>query len=344
MPNLEQKIKNKAYELGYENCGIVPLEKLDGYGQKILERIQKVPESETFYKRQYRLIDPQESFPWAQSIIIVIERNGRYRIPDELKGRIGKHYLFDTRIGENTNEFQAGTEMENHMQALGLRFAGDRKFGLAGLRWAAMKAGLGIIRKNNFFYTKSGSWGTLQGWLIDQTLELTDTIDLPQCPDNCNRCIKACPSGSLLAPYTMSPAECISYLTTFGGRNLPVEPLRKTFGQCLYGCDICQEACPMNKGKWKETEDFPGVSDLAPSLTPEKIMEMDEAFYKQNIQPKFFYLNEEELWKWQVNALCFMQNNYQEKYKPYIIAACKSKNTKVGELARLIYNELHFDG
>ena len=51
----------------------------------------------------------------------------------------------------------AGLAIEDYMQELGLKIATDRKFGIVGLRWAAMKAGLGMIRRNNFFYTQAGS-------------------------------------------------------------------------------------------------------------------------------------------------------------------------------------------
>jgi epoxyqueuosine reductase len=68
---------------------------------------------------------------------------------------------------------------------------------------------------------------------------------------------------------------------------------------------------------------------------------MKEDFYRAQIQPKFFYLSENELWKWKVNVLCFMRNNYQEKYKPYITAACKNKNEKIREMAQLICSELY---
>lgn len=342
MISLEQKILEKALALGYEDCGIVPLEKLSEYGQKMHERVQKVPQSEKFYQRQRRLIDPQESFPWAQSVIIVLERYGKYVVPKEVQSSIGKHYLFDTRIDENTQEFQAGLEMERFLSTIDLKFENERKFGLVGLRWAAMQAGLGIIRKNNFFYSKSaGSWVGLQGWLINQRLELIGQVNLPKCSDNCNRCIEACPSGSLSAPYTMSPTECVSFLTTFGGRDLPNEHLSKTFGRCLYGCDICQEVCPMNKGKSAGTDDFPGVAELAPYLTPEKIMEMDENFYRKNVQPKFFYVNSDDLWKWKLNALNFMRNNYDERYKPYVLAACENEHEKIREMAEMIRKELY---
>lgn len=336
---LAQAIRDKAYDLGYVGCGIIPIEKLNGYGEKLEERVEKVPESALFYAGQKRLVDPQKRFPWAKSVVVVAERYGIYQIPRELRGRIGRYYLFDARVDEHTKEFKAGLQLESFMNEMGVKCTTERKFGLVGLRWAAMQAGIGLVRRNNFFYTKFGSWVTLQAWLTDQKMEYTEAAALPPCPTSCNRCVKACPTGSLSAPYTMSPTACVSFLTTFGGRNLPKEPLSKQFGQCIYGCDICQEVCPMNKGKWEENEEFPGLSDLAPFLTPEKIMEMDDAFYKRHIQPKFFYLKPDELWKWKVDVLCFMHNQYREEYKPYILAACHDSHEKIREMAKSISKE-----
>lgn len=340
MGGMEQQIFDMANELGYEGCGIIPLDQLSGYGEKMQERMEKAPQSAGFYQRQGRLANPQEAFPWAQSVVVVAERYGKYAVPDEVKNRIGRHYLFDARVNEETEEYRAGSQLEGFMQSLGLQTANERKFGLVGLRWAAMKAGIGTIRRNNFFYTKSGSWVTLQGWLIDRRLELIGNTKLPQCSDRCNRCVEACPSGSLSAPYTMSPVECVSFLTTFGGRDLPNSPLRKSFGSCIYGCDICQDVCPMNKGKGEGKEDFPGLAELAPRLTPEGIMEMDDDFYRDKVQPKFFYLKPDELWKWKVNALTYMGNNYQESYRAYINAACGHDHEKIREMARLVNREL----
>jgi Uncharacterized Fe-S protein len=341
MTNAEvaQRIKREAHDLGYAGCGILPLERLDGYGEKLRERIQNVPESEKFYARQEHFIDPRKKFPWAESVVIVAKRYGIYNIPKELKGHIGKTYLFDARIYERAESFQKGLKMESLMRSIGLKFEIDRKFDLVGLRWAAMQAGIGLIRRNNFLYTRYGSWVELQAWLTDKKMESTETANLPQCPADCNRCIKVCPTGSLSAPYTMSPTKCVSFLTTFGGRDLPNEPLRYKFGNCIYGCDICQDVCPMNKGKWEEQTDFPGLAELSSFLTPERIMEMDETVYKQFVQPKFFYLKPDELWKWKVNALCFMRNHYQKRYKSYITSACNDTNEKIRELAQNIRME-----
>ncbi|MNC73660.1 hypothetical protein D3C75_1249000 [compost metagenome] len=65
-------------------------------------------------------------------------------------------------------------------------------------------------------------------------------------------------------------------------------------------------------------------------------MNMKEEFYRNRIQPKFFYLTAEELWKWQVNALNFMNNQYKEDYRGLIIKACNSEYEKVREMAEYI--------
>ncbi|MBU3156330.1 epoxyqueuosine reductase [Clostridium estertheticum] len=340
METIEQIIQKKAYELGYEKCGIIPINLMEGYAEKFEERMQKVPESRPFYQSQQRLVNPLEVYPWAKSVVVFTSSYGKYRIPKEVKGHIAKSYLFDVRVDTNTKEYQNNRALEKYLQELGLKVGTNQKFGVVGMRWAAMQAKIGIIRRNNFLYTESGSWVHLEAWVTDREMELKETNNISQCPKGCNRCMASCPTKSLSDPYTMLPNTCISFLTTFGGRNLHQEPLSKTFGDCIYGCDICQDACPMNAGKLKGVDEFPGLAELAPELTPENILNMEEDFYREKVQPKFFYLSPEELWKWKVDVLNYMRNNYTESYKPLIINACKNKNEKICEMANSICNEL----
>jgi len=340
MDTIEQMIRKRAYELGYEKCGIIPISLMDEYGEKFNERIEKIPKSKMFYQTQQRLVNPKEIYPWAKSVVVLTVPYGKYKVPEILNGRIAKAYLFDTRVDENTKEYQNNRALEKYMQELGLRVETNQKFGVVGMRWAALQAGVGIIRRNNFLYTESGSWVHLEAWVTDREMEFKETNNVTPCPKSCNRCRESCPTKSLSAPYTMSPTECISFLTTFGGRDLPQEPLSKKFGNCIYGCDICQDACPMNKGKWKGEEEFPGLKELSYSLTPENILNMEEDFYREKIQPKFFYVSAEDLWKWKVDVLCYMRNNYKESYKTLIISACNNENNKISEMACSICKEL----
>lgn len=333
MDSIAQLIHQKALELGYDKCGIIPVEMMSEYENKLNERTQKMPESKLFYQGQQRLVKFKDEFPWAKSVVVLTVPYSKYHVPESMSGHIAKHYLMDIRINEETKEFQNSIALEQYFKELGLRSATNRKFGIVGLRWAAMQAGLGIIRRNNFFYSESGSWVVIEAFLVDYEMKLIETTKIAPCPKSCNLCIKACPTASLNEPYAMNPLKCVSFLTTFGGRDLLKEPLATQFGEWIYGCDICQDVCPMNHGKWIGKEEFPHLESLSDILTIENILKMDEKTYKENIQPKFFYLTPDEVWKLQLNVLNYMDNNFDIKFKPSIIESCNSNYSKVQEMA-----------
>jgi epoxyqueuosine reductase len=337
---MELTIREKALELGYETCGIVPISEMDGYDEKLKERMIHSPGSVQFYERQKRLTRLREQYPWARSVVVAVSPYGHYRVPGEVQDRVGKYYLFDSRVNQESAEYQRTVSMDAFLVSIGLKVLSDAKFGIVGVRWAAMQAGLGIIRRNNFFYSKSGSWVTLDAWLTDREMKLTDKSDLPPCPNGCDRCVRACPTGSLSAPYLMAPERCVSFLTTFGGRDLANNPLAPCFGDWVYGCDACQDACPMNRGKWTEEDDFPGIAELAQELTGKSIMEMNDIVYRQRVQPKFFYLSPDDRWKWKVNTLNCMRNRFKEEYRPIIMKACEDENEKVRAMACAVSREL----
>jgi epoxyqueuosine reductase len=314
---------------------------MDGYDERLSERAIKVPESAGFYKTQRRLTRLREQYPWANSAVVTVSHRGRYRMQEQLEGHIGKHYIFDARANLESSEYKRNTAMEEFLRGMVLKTESNRNYGIVGLRWAAMKAGLGIIRKNNFFYTESGSWVSIDAWLVDEAMQLLESSDLPACPEACSNCVKACPTASLSSAYAMNPTSCVSYLTTFGSHNFTINPLGKRCGTWIYGCDACQDACSFNRGKWAGDEEFPGVRDRSPHLTAENILKMHDAFYRRNIQPKFFYILPDELWKWKINALNFMRNNYRDDYRQYITEARSDESEQVREFANRICAELY---
>ena len=109
MDTIEQMIQKKAYELGYEKCGIIPIGLMDGYTEKFNERIEKIPKSKMFYENQQRLAKFREIYPWAKSVMVLTVAYGKYKVPEMLNGLIAKAYLFDTRVESCIGKIYAGT-------------------------------------------------------------------------------------------------------------------------------------------------------------------------------------------------------------------------------------------
>ena len=144
---------------------------------------------------------------------------------------------------------------------------------------AARRSGLGWMGKNTNILTPThGSWIFLGQLILN--VELEPDIPLKKNCGNCTQCIDDCPTGAIVAPYVIDNSKCISYLTIELKGSIPVH-LRTLMGDWIFGCDICQDVCPVNRKALKSNEDSfkqrPGFS--TPDLV--EILEMDQAKFSE---------------------------------------------------------------
>jgi epoxyqueuosine reductase len=139
--------------------------------------------------------------------------------------------------------------LRERLDELGRRLGGDyRVFVDANQhvdREAAARSGVGFYGKNTMLITRRhGSWVVLGTLVTTANVESTPSLDL-DC-GSCTLCIEACPTGALDEPGVVDSTKCLSYWTQAPG---PIpEGYRAELGAQVYGCDICQDVCPWNRG------------------------------------------------------------------------------------------------
>ena len=84
------EIHDKALACGYDSCGIVPLDALDFYKDRLTKRLEDVPESEDVYAHSKAFLALKENYHWAQSIVVCTEYFGNYKFPVSLQNRYAK--------------------------------------------------------------------------------------------------------------------------------------------------------------------------------------------------------------------------------------------------------------
>jgi epoxyqueuosine reductase len=310
--SLEHLIERRAKALGFLKVGIIKPQAMEGYVQRLIERMARVPDGERLHRALLEAFDVRRAYPWARSVVISYVDNTRYYLPRVAVKHYGKHFLTDNRFNVSSPAHKMILALTSFMEELGLRTSWNEHPGVTGLRWAAQEAGLGIIRRNNFFYTRqTGSYVALIGWVTDGDMSLTHQSDEEPCPPDCQLCFRACPTGSLSGPFTMNMATCVSNLNSFtDSTDIGNEAANRLTGSWLYGCDVCQDACPFNEAASLAGPDmeFPGLKSISSLMAPEVIAELGYEELNDVIRPKFFYIGGESLWRWRLNAINVLIN------------------------------------
>lgn len=143
--------------------------------------------------------------------------------------------------------------------------------------WAAA-AGLGFTGKNCCTIRPgTGSWLLLAVLLLPEPL-VDDRVaadaesaarprSIRGTCGQCTRCLAACPTAAFTAPYDLDPLRCIAYWT-IESRGIVPRALRPYFGNRIFGCDICQEVCPYNRGRPERVSSLPGMRAQHARIAP----------------------------------------------------------------------------
>jgi epoxyqueuosine reductase len=139
----------------------------------------------------------------------------------------------------------------------------ERSFGYA--------SGIGFIGKNNMLIIPDyGSYFFLAELLTTALLPFQEAVPVENQCGSCTKCINACPSGALEEGFLLNASRCLSYLT-IEYRHEVKSQTGRMMGNCVFGCDVCQEVCPFNED----------ALSMQLSLPPaDEILEMDEKAFK----------------------------------------------------------------
>jgi epoxyqueuosine reductase len=178
------------------------------------------------------------------------------RDPDVGEGRLPR-YTWDDRYAE----------LREKLDELGRRLGGSYRVLVDANqhvdREGAARAGVGFYGKNTLLITRRfGSWVVLGTLVTDLEIEPSAPLDL-DC-GSCRLCIDACPTDALDEPGTLDATRCLSYWTQ-SSDEIP-EEFRAPLEDRVYGCDICQDVCPWNRGIEKRRVGEPAHGEPVVSL------------------------------------------------------------------------------
>lgn len=241
-----QIVKTEAKRLGFDFCGISKAEFLEEEAPRLEDWLNKNRHGKMDYMANYfdKRLDPRLLVEGAKSVISLLynyypEQKQMEGTPKISKYAYGEDYHIV--IKNKLREFHSSLE-EKIGKISGRVFTDSAP--VLDKAWAK-KSGLGWIGKNsNLINKEQGSFFFIAELIVDLELEYDGPI-ADYC-GTCTRCIDACPTDAIVAPYIVDGSKCISYLTIELKENIPSE-FKGKMDNWAFGCDVCQDVCPWNR-------------------------------------------------------------------------------------------------
>ena len=246
---VSQWIIEEAERMGFDACGIANATALQEESMHVEQWLEGRHEGEMGYltRNKEKRYDPRLLVEGTKSIVTVLYNyfpkqqigdNDRYKIAKYAYGA-DYHDVLKRKMRQLLERIESQTG----------KLEGTRVFvdsaPVLDRAWA-VRCGLGFIGKNTtLIHPKKGSFFFIGHLFLP--IELTETgRELTNRCGRCTKCLDACPTRALEAPFHLDARKCISYLTIESKGSLDnYDP--KTFKGWMYGCDICQDVCPYNR-------------------------------------------------------------------------------------------------
>lgn len=275
-------IKAEALRLGFMACGISKAEFLEEEAPRLENWLANNHHGEMAYMENHfdKRLDPRLLVDDAKSVVsLTLNYYTKENQLDPLAPKISKY-----AYGEDYH-----TVIKEKLRAL-LAFINEEIGEVAGRCFVdsapvmdkawAQKSGLGWRGKNsNLISKEAGSFFFLAELIIDLDLEYDSPFTADHC-GSCTRCIDACPTNAIVAPYTVDGSKCISYLTIELKNEIPVS-FKDKMDNWMFGCDICQDVCPWNRFATPHQEiAFNPTTELL-HFKKEDLIEMTDEVFKR---------------------------------------------------------------
>lgn len=250
-------VREYALSLGYDLVGFTTADTFPLYEQELRSREEMYSWATGPGWGLLQGADPKNILPGAGSIVVLAFDYYKHSYPREMVGKVGRTYQSlggVPPIPIHRARYRLLREFLESQGAMVGRAAVDLPARLAGAR-----AGLTTYGKNTFAFARGGgSFLVITTLVIDRELQYDEPSLEVTCPENCNLCLEACPTGALYEPLKIDPRRCIAYNSYnapgswFGGTQtvLPLE-IRERMDTWIYGCDVCQQVCPRNQPRMK---------------------------------------------------------------------------------------------
>lgn len=272
-------LKEIAWEEGFQAIGFARAEMVPGEKLKKWLQLGYQGEMDWMAGSAEKRLDPASLLEGALTVVSLLYPYPHS--PDEAVGDPTRGLIASYALGRDYH-LVLGKKLKRISRALQQAYPGvGAKYyvdaGPVSETYWAWKAGLGWIGKNSLLITPEfGSWFFLAELIIDYPLE--PGIPLPSQCGSCTACLDACPTRAIVEPGVVDARKCISYLTIEHRSEIP-DVLARKMGNRIFGCDICQEVCPWNRGVAKI--DDPLLAPVSRDYSLEYLLDLEEDEFRE---------------------------------------------------------------